>query len=82
MNLECRPVMIHGTLSLFKLLSMVFFYDLFYLCLFIVSGISCYKSYHKSSLGALKLFCCTTVRNSRRPAILELARGSSGLRCL
>ena len=55
---------------------------LFYLCLFIVSGMSCYKSYHKSSLEALKLFCCTTVRNSRRPAILELARGSSGLRCL
>ena len=29
MNLECRPVMIHGTLSVFKLLSMVFFYDSF-----------------------------------------------------
>ena len=34
---------------------------LFYLCLFIVSGFSCYKSYHKSSLEALKLFCCRTV---------------------
>ena len=32
-----------------------------YLCLFTVSGMSCYKSYHKSSLEALKLFCCTTV---------------------
>ena len=27
---------------------------LFYLCLFIVSGISCYKSYHKSSLEAFE----------------------------
>ena len=34
---------------------------LFYLCFFIVSGISCYKSYHKSSLEALKLCCCRTV---------------------
>ena len=33
---------------------------LFYLCFFIVSGISCYKSYHKSSLEALKLFFCRT----------------------
>ena len=28
---------------------------LFYLCLFIVSGIWCYKSYRKSSLEALKV---------------------------
>ena len=51
---------------------------LFYLCLFIISGISCYKSCLKSSLEALKVF---VVEQSRRPAILELERVSSWLPC-
>ena len=42
--------------SSFQAAFYVLMLPLFYLCLFIVSGISCYKSCHKSSLEALKVF--------------------------